>query len=365
MAFAEPAGKPKVKHNNMLRYLLPGLLIGLFLIPGTGQIGGLNTFEFLNLSPSARVTGLAGSLIAVRDDDVALALANPALLNPSMHQALSFQHNFHVAGINTGYASYGQHFDNIKTTFHGGVQYVSYGEFDQTDEFFQTNGTFKASEYAITLGGSYQAYDRLAVGANLKFVTSQFESYNSLGLAADLAAVYFDTARNFTATVIFKNMGTQLSTYTDDNSEPLPFEIQLGLSKRLKYLPFRFSIIYHNFQRWNILYENPDSGENTLFLGDTPTERSQTSIWFDNFFRHFIFNGEFLFGKKDNFRLRLGYNHFMRKELTVESFGSLAGFSFGVGFKVNRFRVDFGRTTFHLGGGLTHFGIATNLREFK
>ena len=329
------------------------------------QIGGINTYEFLNLSASARISALGGTLITVRDDDANLAFGNPALLNSQMHQQLSFNHSFHVAGISHGYASYAHHFAKAGITGHGGVQYVSYGTFDQTDEYGQVNGAFKAAEYAITLGASRQLYDRLALGANLKFITSQLEGYSSLGLAADLAGVYFDTARNFTATIVFRNIGTQLTTYQESNVEPIPFEMQVGLSKRLRYLPFRFSVIYRYFNRWNILYDDPNAESSTLFFGEVDTERSKTNIWLDNFFRHFVFSGEFLFGKRENFRLRVGYNHFMRKELSVDNFGSLAGFSLGGGIKVNRFRIDYGHTTFHLGGGLNQFSISTNLQEFK
>lgn len=347
----------------MYKYLL--LVFLSLAINGWGQIGGINTYEFLNLSPSARISGLGGNLITVRDDDINLGFNNPAALNPSMHNALSFNHNFHVAGINSGYAAYGHFVKKWETTVHGGIKYVGYGDFDQTDEFGQVTGTFNASEYAITVGASKELYERLSVGVNAKLITSQLESYNSLGVVADVAAMYHDTASNFMFTVVFRNMGTQLSTYDGEDSEPLPFEIQLGLSKRLKYLPFRFSIIYHHFDRWNILFDDPNSEEPTSLLGEEPTERSSSSIWFDNFARHFIFNGEFLFGKKDNFRLRVGYNHFLNRELSVENFRSLAGFSFGAGIKINRFRLDYGRTTFHLAGGLNHIGISTNIKEFK
>ncbi len=329
------------------------------------QIGGLNTYEFLNLSPSARVSALGGNLITVRDDDANLAVANPALLNPAMHQQLAFNHSFLLAGISHGYASYAHHLDGPGLSAYAGVQYVSYGEFKQTDEFGQTNGTFNAAEYAINLGLGKQLYERLALGANARFITSQLEGYNSLGLATDLAALYFDTSSNFTATMVFKNIGTQITSFEEGNNEPLPFEIQVGISKRLRYLPFRFSIIYRHLNRWNILYDDPNAEPSTLFFGEVDTERSQSSIWFDNLFRHFVFNGEFLFGKKENFRLRFGYNHFMRKELSVDNFGSLAGFSFGAGIKVNRFRIDYGHTAYHLAGGLNHLSISTNLQEFK
>ena len=349
-----------------LRLNVLSLLSALLLTTGSlyAQIGGLHTYEFMNLSPSARITALGGNLITVRDDDANLALGNPAALNERMHQQISVNHSFHVAGISHGYASYAHHLDSIGLTSHIGVQYVTYGDFIETNERGQEIGTFQASEYAINLGAGKQVAERLAVGANLKVITSQMERYSSFGLGMDAAATYFDTSRNFVATMVFRNMGRQLSYFRDGDPEPLPFEIQVGVSKKLRYLPFRFSIVYRHLNRWNILYDDPNAEPSVLFLGEEQSEQSEASLWFDNFFRHFIFNGEFLIGPKENFRLRFGYNHFMRRELSVDNFGSLAGFSFGVGFKVSRFRIDYGYQSFHLGGGLNHFSISTSILEF-
>jgi hypothetical protein len=195
-------------------------------------------------------------------------------------------------------------------------------------------------------------------------ISSQLDSYTSLGFTTDLAAMYIDTAKSINISLVFRNVGAQVETYRDANFEPLPFDIQIGISKKLRYLPFRFSVIYHHLDRWNVIYDDPSRENNTISFGDIDTERSPTSIWIDNFFRHLIFNGEFLLGKKENFRLRLGYNHYMRKELSVENFRSLAGFSFGAGVKINRFRLDYGRTNYHLAGGINHLSISTNFREF-
>lgn len=341
-------------------------VFGLICQLGYGQIGGINTYEFLNLSPSARVSALGANLITVRDDDINLAFANPSLLNPLMHQQISFSHSFHLAGIQHGYVGYGHHAEKLNTTFHGGIQYVNYGEIDARDEQGVIEGQFKVAEYAITMGGAYPINERMTAGANIKMISSQLAGFNSWGIVSDAALIYYDTSKNFTATILFRNMGTQLSTYQEGGeTEPLPFEVQLGISKRLKYLPFRFSIIYHHFNRWNILYDDPNAEQGTVFIGDLQTERSPTSIYFDNLFRHFIFNGELLIGKKENFRLRLGYNHFLRKELSLENFRSLAGFTYGFGIKINRFRLDYGRTTFHLAGGVNHLTISTNIKEFK
>lgn len=349
----------------MNRYLLILLFAIVLSTSLHAQLGGQHTYEFLNLSPSARITALGGTLITVRDDDVNLAATNPAALNPEMHQQLAFNHSFHVAGISHGYAGYGHYLEKPQLSTHFGIQYTSYGEFDQTNVLGQTQGTFEAAEYAIGIGAARTVYERISLGANLKFITSQFEGFSSVGLTTDLAAMYMDTARQVMATFAFRNVGTQLTTYRQDNRENLPFEIQVGISKRLRYLPFRFSIIYRYLDRWNIIYDDPNSEPSTLFFGEVESEQSDASIWLDNFFRHFVFSGEFLLGKRENLRLRVGYNHLRRKELSVDNFGSLAGFSLGAGIKISRFRVEYGFGSYHLGGGQNHLSISTNFQEFK
>ncbi len=328
-------------------------------------LGGQSIFSFLQLPPSARVTALGGSLTTVMDDDGALAYQNPALLNPEQHQFVSINHSFYIDGIDHGYASYVHHIDKWETTVHGGVQYISYGEMPQTNVFFQQEGTFRAGEYAVNLGAGRQVDERLHLGANLKYVSSQFGPYSSSGLGFDLGALYKDTASMFTFALTANNFGFQFQPYEEAEKEPLPFDLQIGLSKRLRYLPFRFSIIYRYLNRWDLRYDDPNAGEDTIFLGEEPNEESDFSIFVDNLFRHFVFNGELLIGARDNFRLRFAYNHLRRQELSVNDFGSLAGFSFGVGIKVSNFRIDYGRSTYHLAGGVNHLSISTRLTEFS
>ncbi len=348
-----------------IHWLFSAAIFCLAALPLHAQVGGFFTYEFLNLSPSARISALGGFPIAVVDDDVNLAQLNPAVLNPAMHESITFSHAFHPGDINQGYAAFGLHRPSLNMTFHGGIRYVRYGELPRTDEFGEQQGTFQAGEYALTIGAARSFEERLTLGANVRLVSSTFESYQSYGLLADIAALYHDTASRFSATFLLRNAGSQLSTYTDGNREPLPFEIQVGLAKRLRYLPFRLSLTYRYLDRWNILYDDPNSRDEDIFFGEEPTERSRSSIWFDNFFRHFTVGGELLLGKAENFRLRVGYNHLLRKELSVGDYRSLAGFSFGAGFKISRFRIDYGRTSFHLGGAVNHLSIGTNLQQFR
>ena len=246
----------------LLSFLLFSLT-NLFAQP----IGGENVYEFITLSPSARTTALGGTLISVADDDVVLGLLNPATINTGMHNQLSFNHNIYVADISTGYAAYGFHAKKLATTFHGGIQYMNYGNFDAANEFGQLTGSFKAAEYAFSIGASHQLYDKLSIGANVKFITSQLEDYNSVGAVADLGAFYQDTSGLFAVGIVIKNMGAQFTTY-DDEREPVPFDVQIGLSRRLKHLPFRLSVTYHNLHQWNILYDDPNAEQSAIFLGE-------------------------------------------------------------------------------------------------
>lgn len=332
----------------------------------TAQIGGNHVFEFVNLPSSARISALGGNLITVRDDDVALAFHNPAAANAAMHGALSFSHDFIVGGISHGYFGYGHHVKSWETTLHGGIQYMDYGTFDRTDVTGATDGTFEAAEYAITLGAGRQLYQNLSIGANLKFVTSGLESYNSTGILGDLSGTYQDSSGRTTLTLLAKNIGGQLSAYHPEGSlEAVPFELQVGFSKRLKHLPFRYSVIYHHLDRWNILYDDPNAEEQVFIIDPTESTGEEGFAWADNLARHFIVNGEFLFGKKEIIRLRVGYNHLRQREMRIRNFRSFAGFSFGFGLKIKQFRLDFGRSNWHMAGGVNHLTLSTNLKEFK
>ncbi len=345
-----------------------GLLIPLsiftLLTTLSAQNGGRYTFAFLKQSASARTSGLNQSQIALRDDDLSLASVNPSLLNPLMHTGLAFNQNFLLGGIKSGLANYGYHVEKLKTTFQAGVQYISYGDFKQTDEYGNQQGTFRASEYAIFVGAGRQLNERFSVGVNAKFIQSRLESYTSTGIAADLAGAYINSESNFGATIVLKNMGAQLKTYYVEDRQNLPYDLQIGVSKKLARAPFRFSVVAHDLLLWRLRYDNPIEKEVSL-LGEATSTQSAFSLATDEVFRHLNFGGEIMFGKIENFRFRFGYSHQIRKEMSLQNIRSLAGFSFGAGFKVNRFRIDYGLGRQHIAGGMNHLSISTNFGTFK
>ncbi|MCS6927889.1 MAG: type IX secretion system protein PorQ [Saprospiraceae bacterium] len=337
------------------------LLVSLSL-PTVAQVtGGRHAFKFLTLSPSARITALGGLHISVRDDDVALAALNPAALNPRMSGRLSLQHNFLLANIQHSYAAYAHHAKIFNATLHASIQHVNYGDIPRADAFGNVQGEVRATETAFTLGIARLLTPKWSLGLNVRFARSALDMYQATALSSDVGVLYEDTARLFSAAAVVRQLGTQLTLYRDTR-EALPFDLQLAVSKRLRYLPFRLSIVAHHLHQWNIRYDDPALRPRNplLFGGDQPTEGNPT---IDNFFRHLIFNGEFLLGANEFFRIRLGYNHLRRRELTVRNFRSLAGFSAGLGLRVSRFRIDLGYASYHIAGGIVHFGLSTNVRE--
>lgn len=347
-----------------MKIRVPVLVICLLPLALSAQItGGRHVFQFMTLSPSSRITALGGAQITVQDDDVAFAAANPATLNPSMDGRLTFQHNFYLSDIQHGYVAYGAHLPRLGFTVHGGLQYMNYGDIKQADEFGNVTGKVKASETAFTLGAARQLTDRISLGLNVRFGVSTLDVYQASALATDLGAMYVDTASRFSAAIVLRNVGTELATYNDVR-EDLPYDLQVGFSKRLKHLPFRLTVIAHHLNQWNLRYDDPDNQDDSVLLFGSDQNQSQGNPGLDNFFRHFIFSGEFLLGRNESFRQRLGYNHLRKKELSVRNYRSLAGFSGGVGFKINRFRLDVGYGAYHLAGGVLHVGVGTNLKDF-
>ncbi len=322
------------------------------------QIGGSAVHSFLNIPASARVAAMGGTFISVKDNDLNLAMQAPSLLNPSMHRNLALSAVSYVDGVKFADAAYAHH-KGALGTFMAGIHSAQYGSFTETNEFGDIQGSFRAADYALVLGWSKPLNELFSVGASLKPVYSDYYIYNSFALAADLSATYFDTTHQFTVTVMARNAGVQLKNYVKDNNEPLPAEILLGLSKRLSHTPLRFNLTVRNLQKFNLKYDDP------LNLGDVDpvTGRAEQKEigFFDNLTRHFILGAEVLLSK--NFHLRAAYNFQRRKELLLDTRTALTGFSFGVGMKVSKFHISYGRANYHLAGGADHISITTNFSE--
>lgn len=343
---------------NSLRHLLSGILI-MGSLAVHGQYGGSYTYAYLQLPPSARISGLGGLNVSTFDNDVTFGYMNPALLNSAMDGAVSVNHAFLPSGITHGFAAYGKQLSKWNATMGGGILYRTYGTMPMTDPSGITLGNFSGSEYVAAWGIGYGT-GKLRYGANAKALYSRLESYFSFGIAADIGMAYVDTAHLFTAGLVLRNIGTQFKPYVDGYFEDIPFSIDLGVSQRLRHLPLRLSFTLHDLQQFDIRYDDPNAAEQVnIFSADTATVEKNYTV--DKIAQHLNVAGEFYFGK--NVMVRAGYDHMTRREMSVETRRGLTGFSLGFGMAIKRYRIDYGHEFYSLAGGSHHITIAANLNE--
>lgn len=326
---------------------------------------GYGVYQFLDLPVSSRLAALGSANVSLRDNDINFAFQNPALLSSETNNVIGLNMANYLADIKFGSAVYGRNL-GAKNYFAIGIQYVDYGTFQEaTDLNVLTGQTFTAKDFALNIIYARPITNQITVGATLKPVYSAYETYTSYGLAMDAGVSYNDSAHFFSAGFVLRNVGTQLKGYYSDTDgqhfEPLPFNIELGISKRLSHAPLRFSMTLLNLQHWNLNYQSTNQPATDLFA---PTTTSTKSVgFFDMAFRHTIFAAEFVPSK--NFYLALGYNHRRQQELSMTGFKSLSGFSFGGGIKLYKFHVGFGMTPFQVGNYSYQFSISTSLNEFR
>lgn len=326
------------------------------------QAGGKHIYEFINLSNSARVAAFGSNYATIDDDDIDLVYSNPSLITSEMHHQISLNYLGYFAGTKAGFISYGQ---NIKKlgTFVGSLQFLNYGDFDATDNTGQSTGTFNAAEYNFIIGWSKPLSENLRLGVNLKNIISNLESYHSYGIAADIALNYSSEKNLFSSSLIFKNMGRQITTYTGNENESLPFDIQFGLAKKFEHAPFRLLFLLDNLQTWDLKYKDPNiASEIDPFSGQLK-ETSTAWDFSDNALRHLVIGAEFLPGQ-GKFMLRFGYNYRRQQEMKIASRSGLVGFSFGLGLNVYKFKIGYSRASYHLAGGTNTISIGTNLDSF-
>jgi hypothetical protein len=322
-----------------------------------GQSGGNSVYSFLNLQGSAHVAALGGNAITSYDEDLSLVYQNPALLQRSMHNHLALNIAGIKGGIKFGDVAYARSYDKAGV-YAVNLHYISYGEFDRRTIENEKVGEFSAGEYALSFSWSKPLDSNLFIGASLKGIFSDFDESSSAGIGADVGLTWIHKENGWTASIVAKNMGAQISTYYDER-EKLPFEIQAGISKKLKNAPFRLTLIAQQLQKWDITYKDPSASTIDPLTGE---QQVDDITFFDKLTRHLILNTEIIFSK--GFQLRLGYNFLRRAELGFEQRRGMAGFTGGFGVKVNRFQLSYARSVFNRAGGINNFSIATNLSSF-
>jgi len=337
----------------MKKKVLNFLFFILFASPSFSQTGGDNIYEFLNLTHSGLVTSLGGTNVSLYGNNLNLVYHNPALLNEGMNKSLALNYVNYFAGINYGLAMYSRSIPGTGN-FAAGLTYLNYGSFTETDASGIITGDFSAAEYAFSMIYSRTIDSLFSGGVNFKPVLSNLERYSSFGFAFDFGASWHNGSNLFSAGMVIKNLGYQVTTYAGEPHQKLPFEIQAGISQSLAHAPFRFSLTLRHLEKFDLTYQY-----NVPSISET---NKVSSGFLENAMRHVILGVELIPHK--NFYFSAGYNYQRRRELEIDSKASTVGFSWGFGINTSVLNVEFGRATYHLAGSSTNVSLILKTDKF-
>lgn len=312
------------------------------LIPATILAqGGESAFNFLRLPYSSRAAALGGSNISVIEDDLSMAMHNPALLINVSDKTIDLSFMTYMSGSKVAGVAFNKTFGE-RSSGAVAARYIDYGTFDGYTQDNIFTGTFRAMDIELSFMYCYLLSEHWSGGVSGKFIYSQYESLNSLALGVDLGLNYYNPDIDFSASLTFKNLGGQVMTF-EEKHEIMPIDIQLGLTKRLSYAPILLSVTFVDLHRWRSTdFYNADGSK-------------------DNFgellMKHIVLGADVLIG--NNFYASIGYNYRISRELSTGK--GLTGFSLGAGLHINKVKFGASFSQLHTSSSSLLFNIAYSI----
>lgn len=330
------------------------LLLSIKVLAAQAQtLGGSATYNFLKLPASPVLSALGGVNASYALDDVGLTGNNPALLNKKLHSEVGLAFNNFFAWVRAYNLAGAYHHNKLNTTFGGSVFFIDYGNIPQTDAAGNQEGSFRPKDYVIQFSAGRVYGEKWHYGLTGKLIRSDYGQYHSSGLAFDMGVLYVDSARQISFGLLAKNMGGQLSAYSGQR-EDLPFDIQIGVTKKLSKAPLGFSITAQQIHRFDLVYED------TLFNSENNFSSNTTT--FAKLFNHFVFATHIYLG--NHLQLAVGYNRLRREELNLGSAGNgLNGFSGGINARFRKIHVQYARAYFQRSYAYNQLGINLMLNQ--
>lgn len=331
-----------------MHYILPTIILLFSLSSSFAQIGQPQAFDFLNLSPSARMTALGGMQLTASADSSAMNspltwLMNPAANLPSNHRYLTLSYQPYYADINFATLGYSREVGE-QGSWGLGIQFLSYGEIDSYDLTGRPTGTFTAQEYAVVFNRSHQV-GPFRMGLNARYVVSDVAGYEAEALLFDFGGIFIHPGQDLSIGLSVNNLGLLLNDYTSLTQSYLPTDMRLGLALKPQYMPFRFYVGGYYLLNQRDAYFSADNNEMPGYV--------------IRILRHLSLGSELILGP--NFSFLMGYNYLKGNTLQLEQTRGGAGLSFGISLRLRMMQLDVSRSFYHAAGGINHFTLATDL----
>lgn len=207
-----------------IRKILTAAALGLLCSPGPAaaqSARGTSAFQFLQLGVGARPAAMGEAFAGVADD-VNSVYWNPAGLAAITRRELSLTH--------------AQWFGDITYSNLACAQPVKGGTVGAAFNVLNTGDIRKADNTGLRLSDSYnmsevmglvsyaRGFDKLALGANLKFISSRIEEESAHSFAADIGALYSGFkpwGRRLGLGLAVQNIGTKAGYVAEKASLPV------------------------------------------------------------------------------------------------------------------------------------------------
>lgn len=325
-----------VKLINIIFYIFT-----LLPILATAQ-SGENAFNFLRLPYSARAAGLGGSNISIIEDDITLAMHNPALLINVSDKTININYMSYMSDSKLAGAAFNKAFGERAA---GAItaRYVDYGEFEGYTEDNIYTGSFSAKDIELAATYSYLLSNYWSGGVTGRFIYSKYEALSAIAIGVDLGLNYYNPDNGLSASFVLKNLGAQVKAFEEKN-EKLPVDVQLGISKKLPHAPIRLSLTLTNLHKW---------GKDDFYNADGSEDSTS-----DILLKHIILGADAILGK--NFYASIGYNFRMSKELSAGG-NKWDGLSIGAGLNINKVKFGASYSKLHVSSSSFLFNLSYTL----
>jgi len=310
-----------------------------------GQTGE-RLFPFLELPVSVVAASNGGQVVSSPVADLNLVYHNPALLGPSLAGQVAFGYMNYMADINTASVSYCRDIDE-KSRWMAGIRYIDYGSMPWTSETNELLGETSAQDMVVTGTYAWKLSPTWRAGGSFNLIYSVLDVYTSTAVGVDLGVYYEQPDGLLSAGMSVTNLGSQLSSY-DGTYEPLPWDIKLGVSKKLAHAPLRFNLTARNLSQPSFSYLG-DAGVHDLNLAE-------------QLFCRLVGGVDFI--PSEQVQFSLGYNYRRVRELGIDQRTFFGGFTTGMLLHIKQLTAGASYAKYHAGGNSLLMTLSFNTSVF-
>ena len=340
------------------------------------QPASYSSFSSLTQGGSARLVGIGWDALA-HPGDVSFSAFNPALLRHDHGGQIAFTSQSSLGGLRVGSVSYGLPLPpraprpeaplaqwDAQRGLHGwsapswsaavGVDYLQTGLLEERAAAGELLGTFRAQEVTPRVAAAAH-WKGFTAGLGTKLAMLTYGPYTAQALALDAGLLWTVDSGRTSLGVVVKNAGRSFEYFAAER-EALPLDVQLTISQKLKYAPFRWNVTYTHLQRWDMRYLDPQLITKDPLTGEITVQ--PISVW-NNALRHVHPSVEAQLGGR--IFIQVGYDVRRQMEMRLPTRRSNPGLSFGISLQTTKMSYQYGSAVYHVAGRLNQFTLIRRL----